>query len=233
MSAFTERSADLNAAPIGCTRGLGEQGLVEAARGGHPMAFETLSERYRPQLLHVARRITRTCEDAEDAVQDALLSAFLHVKDFNGMSSFGTWLTRIAINSALMILRKKRASPEIATDCNDEFGADGLNYRMTKQQPNPESRYAQREEEAALKKAIQNLKPAQRAVVQIQHLQERTILETAETIGISVSATKGRLFHAKRTLRRSLIPKLRRMRRNSKNRFALCPHGDNTGGTSA
>jgi RNA polymerase sigma factor (sigma-70 family) len=71
----------------------------------------------------------RSYEDAEDAVQDALLSAFVHMTDFDGKSSFGTWLTRIAINSALMILRKKRAaSLKIAADCNDDFGADRFNH---------------------------------------------------------------------------------------------------------
>src|SRR5258708_534500 len=119
------------------------------------MAFATLSERYRQQLYRAAHRITRICEDAEDAVQDALLRAFVHMTDFDGRSSFGTWLTRIAINSALMILRKKRASLEIATDCNDDFGADGRRYDITDHRPKPEGRYAQTEGESTLRKTIQ------------------------------------------------------------------------------
>src|SRR5215467_8928879 len=85
-----------------------ENKLVEAAQNGHQSAFSILCERYGHQLLRTAHRITRSREDAEDAVQDALMRAFMHVKDFDGRSSFGTWITRIAINSALMILRKKR-----------------------------------------------------------------------------------------------------------------------------
>ncbi len=175
MRSFTERSAETNATSRGSAHGLSEASLVEAAKRGHSMAFATLSERYRQQLFRAAYRITRNCEDAEDAVQDTLLRAFVHMTDFDGRSSFGTWLTRIAINSALMILRKKRASLEIATDCNDDFGADGLRYEITDHRPNPERRYAQREEESMLKKAIQSLRPTLRVVVQIQQLQERSM----------------------------------------------------------
>jgi RNA polymerase sigma factor (sigma-70 family) len=122
---WLERSADTNATSIGIAHGLSDETLVEAAKRGESMVFTALSERYRQQLIRAAHRITRTCEDAEDAVQDTLLRAFLHMRDFDGRSSFGTWLTRIAINSALMILRKKRTSLEIATDCNEDFGTNG------------------------------------------------------------------------------------------------------------
>src|SRR5713226_3540441 len=225
MRSFTERSAETNATSRGGAHGLSEASLVEAAKRGHSMAFATLSERYRQQLFRAAYRITRSCEDAEDAVQDTLLRAFVHMTDFDGRSSFGTWLTRIAINSALMILRKKRASLEIATDCNDDFGADGLRYEITDHRPNPERRFAQREEESMLKKAIQSLRPTLRVVVQIQQLQERSMRETAEAIGISLAAAKGRLFHARVALRRSLILKLVHQPRFAGG-FVFCPQGN-------
>jgi RNA polymerase sigma factor (sigma-70 family) len=189
------------------------------------MAFATLSERYRKQLFRAANRITRSCEDAEDAVQDALLSAFVHLADFDGRSSFGTWLTRIAINSALMILRKKRASLEIVTDCNDDFGAAGMRYAITDHEPNPEERCAQREEGDILMKAIQNLRPALRVVVQLQQLQERSTRQTADAIGITMAATKGRLFHARKALRKSLPPKLTHQPRFTSG-FIRCPQGN-------
>jgi RNA polymerase sigma-70 factor (ECF subfamily) len=196
------------------------------------VAFNALSERHSKQLFRVAHRITRSREDAEDAVQDTLLKAFVHVTDFDGRSSFGTWLTRIAINSALMILRKKRASHEIATDCNDDSGVDGLRYEITDRQPNPEKSCTQSEEETILKKAIQNLRPTLRVVVQIQELQEQSMRETAEAIGISLAAVKGRLFHARAALRRSLIPKLMHQPRFG-SRFVLCPQGDGSARTKA
>jgi RNA polymerase sigma factor (sigma-70 family) len=203
---WPERSVETNAASRGSAHGPSEEILVEAAKTGHSTAFATLSARYRQQLFRAAHRITRSREDAEDAVQDALLRAFVHIRDFDGRSSFATWLTRIAINSALMILRKKRSSLEIATDSNDDVAADGPRDEITDHRPNPERHYAQSEEENMLRKAIQKLRPALRAVVQIQ-LQERSMRETAEAIGISLTAAKGRLFHAKSALRRSMIRK--------------------------
>jgi RNA polymerase sigma factor (sigma-70 family) len=225
MRSFTEPSTESGTTSIGKARRLSDESLVEAAKLGHSIAFDTLSERYRQQLFRAAHRITRSREDAEDAVQDSLLRAFVHMRNFDGRSKLGTWLTRIAINSALMILRKKRASPEIATDSNDNFDADGLRYEISDHVPNPEKRYAQSEEESMLKKAIQRLRPTLRVVVQIQQLQERSMRETAEAIGISLTAAKGRLFHAKNALRRSLIPKLAHPPRFATG-FAFCPHGN-------
>jgi RNA polymerase sigma-70 factor, ECF subfamily len=190
-------------------------------------AFATLSEQYRQQLFRAAHRITRSHEDAEDAVQDSLLRAFVHMADFDGRSSLSTWLTRIAINSALMILRKKRASLEIAMDCNDDFGADGLPCKIPDHRPNPEKRYAQSEEQTILKKALQRLRPTLRVVVQIQQLEEHSMRETAEVIGISLAAAKGRLFHAKNALRSSMIPKLARQRRFADG-FVFCPQINST-----
>jgi len=171
------------------------------------MNFARLSEQYREQLFRLAHRITRTPQDAEDAVQDTLLRAFVHMGDFEGRSSFGTWLTRITINSALMILRRKRTSLEFAIGRNNDSGGDDLCYEITDHAPSPETRYAQTEEQRILRTAIQRLRPNLRVVVQI-HLQGRSLRETAEALGISLTAAKGRLFHAKKALRRSLITKL-------------------------
>jgi RNA polymerase sigma factor (sigma-70 family) len=185
-----------------------DQKLVQAAKAGHSPAFTTLCERYAQQLLRAAYRITRNREDSEDAVQDALLRAFVHIKDFNGESSFATWLTRIAINSALMILRKKRSSLEMAMASGDNFASDGFIYQIADHAPNPERRYAQREKERLLKKAVRSLRPTLRQVVEMKQLQERTMQETAETMCISVAAAKARLFHARLALRKSSILKL-------------------------
>src|SRR6266852_9071915 len=184
----SERSAETSATSMGNAHGASDESLVEATQRRHSTAFDTLSERYRRQLFRVTRRITRSYEDAEDAVQDTLLRVFVHMREFDGRSKLGTWLTRIAINSALMILRKKRASPEIATDSNDKFDADGLRCEISDHVPNPEKRYAQSEEESMLKKAIQRLRPTLRNIVELQQLQERSMRETAEAIGISLTA---------------------------------------------
>jgi RNA polymerase sigma factor (sigma-70 family) len=222
MQFSAERSAQTNARSRDSGNGLNDGGLVQAAKNGHSTAFATLSDQYREQLFRAAHRITRTREDAEDAVQDTLLRAFVHLGDFEGRSSFGTWLTRIAINSALMVLRRKRASLEMAMGRNNDSGGDDLCYEITDHAPSPETCYAQAEEQRILRTAIQRLPPNLRAVVQIQ-LQGLSMRETAEALGISLSAAKGRLFHAKKALRRSLIREL-----VNQPRFAtwLLPPGD-------
>ena len=190
-----------------------EDRLVEAARRGHHTAFATLCERYGQQLLRAAHRITRSPEDAEDAVQDALMRAFIHVGEFDGRSSFSTWLTRIAINSSLMILRKKRTLLETAIESTDESGVDKRRYEIADGAPNPERHYAQHEEKKLLRIAIGNLRPKLRDVVRTQQLEERSMRETAKLMGISIAAAKGRLFHAKAALRRSPVLKLARRSR--------------------
>jgi RNA polymerase sigma factor (sigma-70 family) len=184
-----------------------EKSLVEAAKAGQSTAFAELCERHAQQLFRAAHRITRNREDAEDAVQDTFLRAFVHLTDFDGRSSFATWLTRIAINSALMVIRKKRSLPEITMEPTDDFGRDGLRYQIADQALDPEKRYAKSEEERILKTAVQSLRPALREVVKIQRLQERSMRETAKAMGISLAAAKGRLFHAKLALRKSGVLK--------------------------
>jgi RNA polymerase sigma-70 factor (ECF subfamily) len=205
MQFAAERSASTKARSRSTNR-LNDGSLVLAAKNEPSTAFATLSDQYKEQLFRAAHRITRTREDAEDAVQDTLLRAFVYMGDFEGRSSFGTWMTRITINSALMILRRKRTSLEIAIGRNNDSGGDDLCYGITDHTPSPETRYAQTEEQRILRTAIQRLRPKLRVVVQI-HLQGRSLEETAGVLGISLSAAKGRLFHAKKALRRSLNPR--------------------------
>jgi len=203
MQFAAERSPQMNATSRS-TNGLNDGSVVLSASNEHSTVLATLSHQYREKLFRAAHRVTRTREDAEDAVQDTLLRAFVHLGDFEGRSSFGTWLTRITINSALMILRRKRTSLEMAIGRNNNSGGDDLCYEITDHAPNPETSYAQTEEQRILRTAIQRLPPNLRAVVQIL-LQGSSMRETAEALGISLSAAKGRLFHAKKALRRSVI----------------------------
>jgi RNA polymerase sigma factor (sigma-70 family) len=189
-----------------------EKNLVEAAKKGQSTAFGALCERYGQQLFRAAHRVTRSREDAEDAVQDAFMRAFVHVKDFDGRSSFATWITRIAINSALMILRKKRSCAEIAMENSDEHNS-GPVIEMADHAPSPESSYARDEENRILRQAIGRLRPSLRQVVNMHQLQEGSMRETADHMGISLAAAKARLFHAKAALRRSGKIKMMRRRR--------------------
>jgi len=109
-------SAQSDAAVVSDFRGWSEERLIAAAKSGRRAPFGELCERHMKQVSYVTRRITRNREDAEDAAQECFLSAFVHLKDFNGRSQFATWLTRIAINAALMKLRKNRRAREVPID---------------------------------------------------------------------------------------------------------------------
>jgi RNA polymerase sigma factor (sigma-70 family) len=176
-----------------------EQALVAAAKQGQVEALGALCQPLTRKLIHTAQCITRNREDAEDALQDAFLSAFIHIKNFDGRSSFSTWLTRIAINSALMTLRKKRSSREIPIG-SGEPGANEVGWDVPDPSANPEKLYAQREKERILREAIRELRPTIRQAVEIQ-LRELSMVETAGMMGVSVAAAKGRLFHGRRALR--------------------------------
>ncbi len=179
-----------------------EASLLEAAKSGETTALDTLYRAYAEKLFRTVHRITRNREDAEDAVQDSLLRAFLHLKSFDGRSTFSTWLTRIAINSALMILRKRRASPEFYADGRS---ATDVLLELPDPSPDPERRYAERERERFLRDAIAGLTPRTQRALEFHTLQDHSVQETAAQIGISVSAAKGRFFHAKAALRNSKV----------------------------
>ena len=180
-----------------------EARLVADAKRGHQGAFGELCERHSKKLFHTTLRITRNREDAEDALQDSLLSAFVHIRKFDGRSTFYTWLTRIAINCALMKLRKNRAGHEVSIDEPVEIGEERMHCEPADGAATPEARCVQREREVMVNLAVRRLRPAIRRAVEIRHLQEFSIKDTAQRLGISVEATKGRLFHARAALRKS------------------------------
>jgi RNA polymerase sigma-70 factor, ECF subfamily len=182
--------------------GTKEASLLAAAKSGETAALDALYRAHAEKLLRTVHRITRNREDAEDAVQDSLLRAFLHLKSFDGRSTFSTWLTRIGINSALMILRKKRNSREISAH---GLGVDETLWEVPDSAPNPEVRCAERERGRILRDAIINLHPTVRRAIELQILEHRSIEETAAQIGISVSTAKARFFRAKAALRKSKV----------------------------
>jgi RNA polymerase sigma factor (sigma-70 family) len=182
---------------------LGEAHLVSAAKRGQQSAFAELCERHSKRIFHTTFRITRNREDAEDALQDSLLSAFVHLGKFDGRSSFATWLTRIAINSALMKIRKNRACREVSMEEPVDIAEKRPHYEPADCAPDPEQRCVQLEREHIVTAAVRELRPAIRQAVEIRQLQECSVNETAQTLGISVAATKGRLFQARAALRKA------------------------------
>jgi RNA polymerase sigma factor (sigma-70 family) len=182
-----------------------EQSLLAAAIFGDERAFAQLCSPVRPGILRRLDSITRNREDAEDALQDALLRAFCNLKRFHGDSAFSTWLTRIAINSGLMLLRKKRSFKKRLVSVTERDGEPGVIMEIPDVALNPEGQFTQFERQRNLRRALSALHPTLRCAAELRFLQERSLKETAVHLGISVSAAKGRLFRASMELRRSFF----------------------------
>jgi RNA polymerase sigma-70 factor (ECF subfamily) len=146
----------------------------------------------------------RNNEDAEDVVQESFQQAFIHLKSFKGDSRFSTWLSRIAINAALMKLRKKKRLRDVSLDEFPDTEESSSRMEVEDQGPNPEQLYAQKERQRILSKAMNGLTPAVRKAIELRDLDERSTEETARIMGITSSALKGRVFHGRQKLRARL-----------------------------
>ena len=180
-----------------------EDGAVQvaAAENGGNQAFEILVRRYQVKILRVVMRFTRNREDAEDIVQQSLQKAFVHLQQFEGISSFSTWVTRIAINEALMWLRRKRASREVSIEESSTDNETVLPADFPDPGPSPEDGYLGRERKRILSRAMNELTPAQRKAIELRELNELSTEETAGVMGLSVAAVKARVFHGRKKLR--------------------------------
>ena len=176
---------------------------TRARAAKHAVPFDELIAPHVQQIFRVAYRISRNREDAEDAMQDAFLQAFAHFEDFDGRSAFATWLTRIAINSSLMILRKRKTGSIVSLDSASNTEGSKAFQELRDPTPDAEQRYLQKERDITLRDAINSLRPSLRSVVEVAQLGGLSMRETAEIIGVSVGATKARLFHARAALRKS------------------------------
>jgi len=183
-------------------RAWSEEQLIAAAKIGRRAPFGELCERHVKKVFSVIHRIMRNREDAEDAVQDCLLNAFAHVKDFDERSRFTTWLTRIAINAALAKLRKNHWKREISMNEPNPPGEPERHSEIQDDAPDPEETYRLRERSEILNAAILGLRPRARRVVELHQLQEHSLTETAQILGISTAAVKARMFHARVALHR-------------------------------
>ena len=181
-----------------------EAALVAAAKKGHTQAFEILVRRHQRRILAVALRFTRLREDAEDIAQQSFQKAFVHLRRFEGKSSFSTWLTRITINEGLMLLRRRRSFSEVSID--DSSGSEETSFELDipDSAPSPENHYLQREQTRIVSSAVKQLNPRTRKAIELRELGELSTEETARALGLSVGAVKTRVFHGRRQLRESL-----------------------------
>jgi RNA polymerase sigma factor (sigma-70 family) len=202
-------SAQSDAATVSDLRTWSEKQLIAAAKSGRRAPFGELFERHMKQVFCVTRRIIRNREDAEDAAQDCFLNAFVHLKDFDGRSRFATWLTRIAINAALMKLRKNRGVQEVPMDEPNPSSEPVAQREFRDHAPDPEESCSARERSEILNTAILGLRPRARRVVELHQLQEHSLRETAQILGISTAAVKTRMFHARVALHRMPLLRIR------------------------
>jgi len=174
--------------------------LVSAAQAGSSVAFAELREIYSRRVYRKLLSITKNREDAEDALQDAFLRAYIALHMFEGRSSFYSWFTRIAINSALITLRKRRAHPEVSFDHPQETDGENFAIEFKDAGPNPEQICVHRQRCARVLNAIWKLQPRLRQVIEMQMRQSWTVREIAQSLEISEAAVKSRLFRARKRL---------------------------------
>jgi RNA polymerase sigma-70 factor (ECF subfamily) len=181
-----------------------ELSLVQAAKKGDVGAFGELVKRYDRNVFRIALHITQNREDAEDVVQDAFLKAYGNLEQFQGQSKFYTWLVRIAVNEALMKLRRRRPERMVSLDQEVQTEEDSIPREVADWSPNPEQLYNQAELKDILGKTIQGLPPSFRTVFVLRDVEGLSTEETAQALELSVPAVKSRLLRARLQLRERL-----------------------------
>ncbi len=186
--------------------------LLRLALNGDQEALGRLFASYMRPLYHAALRVLRSPEDAEDALQDGLLAAFQHLREFQGRSQFSTWLTRIVVNSALMRLRKSRRQPAASID-EEPLGGDDrpIAAKIADPRPNPEELYTREEQLRILEKGLQNLPALYRSALEVRDVEGMDTGETANTLGVGTGTLKSRLHRGRlrfiKEMRRALVPR--------------------------
>jgi RNA polymerase sigma-70 factor (ECF subfamily) len=176
---------------------LDDEKVVERVLAGDKAWFEVLLRRHNQRLFRVARAIVKSDAEAEDVVQQAWLSAYSHLQQFESAARFSTWLTRIAINEALGRAARGARRGEVELEETEP---------MTSR--TPEVEVARREEARLLEAAVDDLPESYRIVFMLREVQELSVAETAESLGISEENVKVRLHRARASLREGLIARM-------------------------
>lgn len=178
--------------------------LVAQAREGDTSAFGELVRRYEGKIFRLAQHVTRNREDAEDVLQETFMKAYEHLDQFKGDAKFYTWIVRIAVNQALMKLRRRKTDKSVSMDEQIDTGEDTLVREIAAWGEDPEQRFSREELGGILDNAIQSLEPPYRSVFVLRDIDELSTEETAEALGLSVPAVKSRLLRARLQLREKL-----------------------------
>ena len=181
-----------------------ESELVTQARTGDARAFSDLIAKYERKIFRLAQHITQNREDAEDVLQETFLKAYEHLDQFQGNSKFYTWIVRIAVNQALMKLRKRKSDRTVSMDEGIDTGEDIVVREIAAWDEDPEQSYSRDEINVILNEAVESLAPAYRTVFVLRDVEELSTEETAEALDLSIPAVKSRLLRARLQLRDKL-----------------------------
>jgi RNA polymerase sigma-70 factor (ECF subfamily) len=181
-----------------------EAAIVAQARLGNTGAFNELLRRYERKIFRLALHITQNREDAEDVLQESFRKAYEHLDQFQGQSKFYTWIVRIAVNQALMKLRKRKSDRSVSLDETIDTGEDNLTREIAAWDENPEQQYSRDELQRILTSSIDGLAPIYRAVFVLRDIDGLSTEEAAEALELSVPAVKSRLLRARLQLREKL-----------------------------
>jgi RNA polymerase sigma-70 factor, ECF subfamily len=184
--------------------GIDESVLLAQSREGDTHAFAELVRRYEGKIFRLAQHITQNREDAEDVLQETFMKAYEHLDQFKGDSKFYTWIVRIAVNQALMKLRRRKTDKSVSLDEQIDTGEDTLVREIAAWGEDPEERFSREELGEILDTAIQSLEPPYRSVFVLRDIDELSTEETAEALGLSIPAVKSRLLRARLQLREKL-----------------------------
>ena len=187
---------------------LDDAALAARAQGGERSAFSELASRYAQRVYRTARHITKNDQDAEDVLQDAFLKAFSKLDQFHGDSLFSTWLTRIAVNEALMRLRKKKVRKTVSLDEEIETADGSMVREVADDRETPEEALSREEMRRLLEESVDGLSETYRPVFVLRDVEGFSTEETAEMLDLSVSAVKSRLLRARLQLRTKLQRRL-------------------------
>ena len=177
-----------------------EDQLIERGLNGDKGALDTLFARNTRNLYQTALRVLGNPEDAEEALQEGLLSAYRNLPRFERRSQFSTWLTRIVINAALMRRRSKRARPAVSLDDVVKDGDVPLAERFADGGPNPEQLYAGTELTNRMNKKLSEISPLLRTAFLLREVEGLTAEEAANVLGVSRNTLKARLWRARQEL---------------------------------
>jgi RNA polymerase sigma-70 factor (ECF subfamily) len=178
--------------------------LLDIARASDELAFEELSRRSQTSIRNRVFRIVRNREDTEDVMQETLIKAYTHLNDFRGSCCFSTWLTRIAINTALMLLRKKRSRSALSSCQLESEERTRGPWEFPDPSHDPEQIYTKCQVLDLLARAVEALPTSDRTTLELHHGRERSLRECADEVGITVAAAKSRLLRARLRLRSDL-----------------------------